>query len=78
MPSYAALAREIVMNCSFVVIGGCGAIMLRLLGYSIVSHTNILEVATTWMSELPFRFSGDLIDYLAPARIGDRRLCDGP
>jgi hypothetical protein len=54
MPSYASLAREIVMNCSFVIIGGCGAIMLRLLGYSIVSYTNILEVVTAWMSELSF------------------------
>jgi hypothetical protein len=62
MPSYAALAREIVMNCSLVVIGGCGAIMLRVLGYSIVSHTNILEVATAWISDLSFRFSGSLTE----------------
>jgi len=44
--SYAALAREIVINCSLVLIGGCIAIVLRILGYSTVSHANALEVAT--------------------------------
>jgi hypothetical protein len=51
-PSDTALAREIVLNSSFVVIGGCVAIMLRILGYSIISHTNALDVATAWISNL--------------------------
>jgi hypothetical protein len=60
--SHAALAREIVINCSLVVIGGGIAIVARILGYSIISHTNVLQVATDWMSDLSFRFSGSLYE----------------
>jgi len=56
--SYGALAREIVINCSLVLIGGCIAIVVRILGYSTVSHANALEVATDWASKLSNRVSG--------------------
>jgi hypothetical protein len=60
--SYTALAREIVINCSLVLIGGCIAIVARILGYSIVSHASVLEVATDWTSSLSYRIFGSLHD----------------
>jgi hypothetical protein len=60
LPSYKALPREIAVNCSLVLIGGCIAIVLRILGYSIVSHTNLLQVAHAWTSSLSYRLSGSL------------------
>jgi len=63
--SYTALAREIVTNCSLVLTGGCIAIVLRILGYSTVSHANALDVATEWTSKLSNRVSGGPLSEVA-------------
>jgi hypothetical protein len=60
-PSHTALAWEIVTNSSLILIGGCIAIAVRVLGYSIISHINILEVAAAWTSALSLRVSGSLV-----------------
>jgi surface polysaccharide O-acyltransferase-like enzyme len=40
--------------------------MLRILGYSVISHTNVLDVATTWISSLSYHILS-LSDYAEPA-----------
>jgi hypothetical protein len=56
----AALAREIIVNCIFVLIGGCFAITLRIVGYSFMSHTNLLKDVRMWKSSIFYHISGTI------------------
>jgi len=61
-PSY--LLREICENLLFVLIGGCVAIAIRILGYSLFSDVNLFESLHEWIGNLSVHTSGDLPNYI--------------
>jgi hypothetical protein len=61
-PTPHAILKEIMENSAFVLIGGFLAIIIRVVGYSFASHTDILDAISAWLSDLSYRVSGNLND----------------